>query len=243
MRSNREAEGQAMGRPRIPILYEDNHLLVVEKPVNLLTQGDSSGDPDLLSLLKQEIKVRYGKPGRVYLGLVHRLDRPVGGVMVFARTSKAASRLAEQLRTGGFKKTYLAVVHDRLEIKGHLEHYLAKDRATNLVYVVSPAEPGGKKAILDYEVLSEKEGLSLVRIHLLTGRSHQIRVQFSTIGHPLYGDQKYGSSLNKPGQQIALWSHQILLRHPTKKEEMIFTSSPPERRPWSLFAEIGIAPF
>ncbi|NLY91992.1 MAG: RluA family pseudouridine synthase [Firmicutes bacterium] len=224
-----------MSGQKIPILYEDNHLLVVEKPVNLPTQADSSGDPDLLSILKHDLKTRYQKPGQVYLGLVHRLDRPVGGVMVFAKTSKAASRLAEQLRTGGFKKTYLAVVHGKLEIKGHLEHFLAKDKAANMVRVVSPADTSGKKAVLTYEVLAEKEGLSLVRVHLLTGRSHQIRVQFSAIGHPLYGDQKYGPSLNKPGQQIALWSHRILFLHPTKKEEMSFTSSPPARAPWHLF--------
>lgn len=224
-----------MSRPRIPLIYEDNHLLVVEKPVNLPTQKDISGDPDLLSLLKEDLKVRYEKPGRVYLGLVHRLDRPVGGVMVFAKTSKAAARLAEQIRTGQFQKTYLAVVHGRLAKEGHLEHFLAKDRATNTVKVVSPADPGGKKAILDYAVLAEKEGFSLIRINLLTGRSHQIRVQFATIGHPLYGDQKYGAALNTPGQQIALWSHRIILRHPTKKEEMSFTSSPPDRAPWNLF--------
>lgn len=224
-----------MSRQRIPILYEDNHLLVVEKPVNVPTQGDASGDPDLLSILKEDIKVRYQKPGRVYLGLVHRLDRPVGGVMVFARTSKAASRLADQLRTGAFKKTYLAVVHGQLEKKGRLEHFLAKNRTTNMVHVVSSAEAGGKKAVLEYERLAVEKGFSLVRVNLLTGRAHQIRVQFSTIGHPLYGDQKYGPSHNKPGQQIALWSQQILFRHPTKKEEMIFSSSPPDRTPWNLY--------
>ncbi|HEY8344099.1 MAG TPA: RluA family pseudouridine synthase [Bacillota bacterium] len=224
-----------MNRPRIPLLYEDNHLLVVEKPVNVPTQGDASGDPDLLSILKEDLKTRYKKPGRVYLGLVHRLDRPVGGVMVFAKTSKAASRLAEQLRTGGFKKIYLAVVHGKLENKGRLEHFLAKDKAANMVQVVSSTDPGGKKAVLDYEVLAEKEGLSLILVNLLTGRSHQIRVQFSSSGHPLYGDQKYGASLNKPGQQIALWSHQIIFPHPTKKEEMIFASSPPDWAPWNFF--------
>jgi 23S rRNA pseudouridine1911/1915/1917 synthase len=224
-----------MGQQKIALLYEDNHLLVVEKPVNMPTQGDASGDPDLLSLLKEDLKERYQKPGQVYLGLVHRLDRPVGGVMVFAKTSKAASRLGEQIRTGGFKKTYLAVVHGQPEKSGRLEHFLLKDRATNIVQVVSSAATGGKKAILEYEVLMEKEGLSLVRINLLTGRSHQIRVQFSTLGHPLYGDQKYGASFNKPGQQIALWSQEIQCLHPTKKEAMTFSSSPPLVAPWHLF--------
>ncbi len=223
-----------MSRQKISLLFEDNHLLVVEKPVNIPTQGDASGDLDLLSLLKEDLKVRYQKPGQVYLGLVHRLDRPVGGVMVFAKTSKAAARLSEQIRTGQFRKTYLAVVHGQPEKSGRLEHFLAKDRATNTVQV-SSSVAAGKKAILEYEALMEREGLSLVRINLLTGRSHQIRVQFSTIGHPLYGDQKYGASLNTPGQQLALWSHQIKCLHPTKKEEMTFSSSPPPVNPWYLF--------
>ena len=167
-----------MGQQKIALLYEDTHLLVVEKPVNMPTQGDASGDPDLLSLLKEDLKVRYQKPGQVYLGLVHRLDRPVGGVMVFAKTSKAASRLGEQIRTGGFKKTYLAVVHGQPEKSGRLEHFLLKDRATNIVQVVSSAATGGKKAILEYEVLTEKEGLSLVRINLLTGRSIRSECSF-----------------------------------------------------------------
>jgi len=231
-----------MNRQKIPLLYEDNHLLVVEKPVNVPTQADASGDPDLLSLLKEDIKARYQKPGRVYLGLVHRLDRPVGGVMVFAKTSKAASRLVEQMRTGGFKKTYLAVVHGRPDKSGRLEHFLMKDKAANMVKAVPSTEAGGKKAVLEYEALAEREGLSLVRINLLTGRSHQIRAQFSTIGHPLYGDQKYGAAHNKPGQQIALWSYRILFRHPTKKEGMIFSSSPPDRAPWNLFDKYCIEP-
>jgi 23S rRNA pseudouridine1911/1915/1917 synthase len=219
----------------ITILYEDNHLLVVEKPVNIPSQEDISGDPDLLSLLKKDIKIRYQKPGNVYLGLVHRLDRPVGGVMVFAKTSKAASRLSEQIRTQAFGKYYLAVVHGRPKDKqGRLEHYLKKNKAANTVQVVSPAVPGGKHAILEYQVRSSTDKFSLVHVNLMTGRSHQIRVQFAAIGHPLFGDQKYGAHLNSPGQQIALWSHQINFRHPTTKEEMIFTSPPPDEYPWNL---------
>jgi 23S rRNA pseudouridine1911/1915/1917 synthase len=223
----------------ISILYEDNHLLVVEKPVNVPTQEDASGDPDLLSILKEEIKARYQKPGNVYLGLVHRLDRPVGGAMVFAKTSKAASRLSDQIRTHAFGKTYLAVIRGiPSEKNGRLEHYLEKDQASNTVQAVPPSTPGSKHAILEYEVLSSKESLSLVSVHLLTGRSHQIRVQFSEIGHPLYGDQKYGAGVNAPGQQIALWSIRIHLQHPTTKKEMEFTSHPPDQHPWNLFSSI-----
>lgn len=225
----------SLEKSRFKILYEDNHLLVVEKPVNIPSQGDSSGDPDLLSLLKSDIKERYQKPGNVYLGLVHRLDRPVGGVMVFAKTSKAASRLSEQIRSQAFGKYYLALVHGRPKDKqGRLEHYLKKDRTSNMVQVVSSSDPGGKHAILDYQVLKSTEKFSLVHVNLLTGRSHQIRVQFAAIGHPLFGDQKYGAHLNVPGQQIALWSHQITFRHPTTKEEMTFTSHPPAEHPWNL---------
>lgn len=221
----------------IPVIFEDNHLLVVEKPVNIPVQEDSSGDPDLLSMLKDYVKHKYNKPGNVYLGLVHRLDRPVGGVMTFARTSKAASRLSEQVRNHEFKKSYLAVVHGKPgENSGRLEHYLLKDARTNTVKVVLSSDPGGKKAVLEYQVVGVNGKLSLVKVNLVTGRSHQIRVQFAAIGHPLFGDQKYGAQLNSPGQQIALWSNLISLRHPTTKEEMTFSSLPPDEHPWDLFA-------
>jgi 23S rRNA pseudouridine1911/1915/1917 synthase len=224
---------------QIPILYEDNHLLVVEKPVNIPTQEDASGDPDLLTILKADIKVRYQKPGNVYLGLVHRLDRPVGGAMVFAKTSKAASRLSEQVRTHAFGKEYLAVIHGSPnQKKGRMEHYLLKNQAANIVKAVSSSTPGSKQAVLEYEVLSSKESFSLVRINLLTGRSHQIRVQFSASGHPLFGDQKYGADVNTPGQQIALWSYRIRIQHPTTKKEMEFISHPPDHYPWNLFSSI-----
>lgn len=221
------------------IIYEDNHLLVVEKPVNIPSQADETKDPDMLAILKEDIKVRYNKPGNVFLGLVHRLDRPVGGAMVFARTSKAASRLSEQVRSRGFKKVYLAVVHGSPAQKSaRLEHFLLKDSSSNTVKAVDRSVEGSKEAILDYTVLENAHNLSLVRINLHTGRSHQIRVQFSTIGHPLYGDQKYGSRLNKPGQQLALWSHEISCQHPTTQEVMTFLSSPPDSLPWNLFKSL-----
>ncbi|NSW90890.1 MAG: RluA family pseudouridine synthase [Firmicutes bacterium] len=224
------------GRRIIRIIYEDNHLLVVEKPVNVLTQGDITGDEDLLTILKEDIKKRYNKPGNVYLGLVHRLDRPVGGVMVFAKTSKAASRLSDQIRTGSFEKSYLAVIYGTPDcLKGRLEHYLIKDNRMNKVYVVDNAEKGGKKAILEYEVLKSKGNMSLVKINLLTGRPHQIRVQFATMGYPLYGDQKYNAGLSRAGEQLALWSYVVRLIHPVKKEKMAFQSNPPETYPWNVF--------
>lgn len=210
--------------------------MVVEKPVNMLTQSDITGDYDLLSLLKNDLKIRYQKPGNVYLGLVHRLDRPVGGVMVFAKTSKAASRLSAQMREGNLEKNYLAVIHGLLESKnGRLHDYLVKDRCRNMVTVVPSTTPGAKEAWLDYWVLEEREGLSLIRIALGTGRSHQIRVQFATIGHPLYGDRKYGVSTNRTGQQLALYSCRLRLQHPVSKEQLEFNSAPPSTYPWTTF--------
>lgn len=204
------------------VIYEDNHLLVVEKPVNIPMQEDSSKDEDLLSLCKEYIKKKYDKPNEVYLGLVHRLDRPVGGVCVFARTSKAASRLSKQIQTHEFHKEYLALVEDNgLKDHDHFEDYLLKNNKTNMVKV----DPKGKIAKLDYEVIKRKNNLALVRINLHTGRSHQIRVQFSSRNHPLWGDQRYNPNA-VVGQQIALWSHKIEFEHPTTKEKLTFISEP-----------------
>ncbi|GIQ67632.1 RNA pseudouridine synthase [Xylanibacillus composti] len=217
----------------IPILFEDNHVLVVEKPVNLLSQADQTGDPDMLTLLKQDLKRRYNKPGNVYLGLVHRLDRPVGGVMVFAKTSKAASRLSDAIRTHSFQKVYMAILRGQPgRQEDRLVHRLRKDAAANRVSVVSRNDPQGKEAVLDYRVIASADGLSLVEIQLHTGRPHQIRVQFAEIGCPLYGDQRYGSLVNEPGQQMALWATHLTFPHPILKEPMSFTSSPPNQIPW-----------
>lgn len=221
---------------KIRLIFEDNHLLVAEKPVNLLSQPDSTGDPDMLSLLKEDIKRRFVLPGNVYLGLVHRLDRPVGGVMVFARTSKAAARLSAQLRDRTFLKSYLAVIRGKLSpAQGRLKHHLAKDNAANKVYYAAD----GKEAVLDYRLLEFCQNLSLVSIRLHTGRSHQIRVQMSLAGHPLYGDQKYGAQVNKPGEQLALWAAEVTFAHPVRKELLTFTSLPPVSYPWRLFNTAG----
>lgn len=223
----------------IPILYEDNHILVVEKPRNIPVQADQTGDPDLLTLLKEDIKIRYQKPGNVYLGLVHRLDRPVGGVMVFAKTSKAASRLSDAFRRQAVERSYLAVVRGAPSEKaGLLTHYLVKNARENKVAVVRPSHPQGKKAVLDYEWIGQQDRLSLLSVRLHTGRPHQIRVQLAASGCPLYGDQKYGIHVNKPGQQLALWSHEISFIHPVQKEEMHFISNPPAEYPWSEWAHL-----
>lgn len=220
---------------RINLIYEDNHILVIEKPVNIPTQKDQSEDLDLLTLLKDDLKLRYNKPGNVFLGLVHRLDRPVGGVMVFAKTSKAASRLSDQIRKREFNKIYYAVtVGTPTKLSDTLTHYLLKNTITNQVKSVPPGTPEAKEAILSYDILASKEGLSLARVKLHTGRPHQIRVQFSTIGYPLYGDAKYGRPDNEK-TQIALWSREIGFKHPTQNENMSFSCYPPTLYPWSLF--------
>lgn len=228
--------GELGEKMNIKILFEDNHIIVIEKPINVPTQEDESGDIDMLSLVKQYIKEKYNKPGNVFLGLVHRLDRPVGGVMIFARTTKAASRLSEQVRGRQFKKTYLAIVHGKPEKqKDTLTNYLLKDSNTNTVKIVRKDVAEAKEAILDYEVLQTIEGLSLLKINLRTGRPHQIRVQLTNIGNPLWGDQKYGQQLNKPGQQIALWASEIAIVHPITKKEELFCSLPPKKHPWNDF--------
>lgn len=215
---------------KINIVYEDNHLLIVEKPINVPVQLDSSNDQDLLSILKSYLKEKYNKPGNVYLGLIHRLDRPVGGIMVFAKTSKAASRLSEQVRNHTFKKFYYAIVEGKVKEKETLVDKLIKDSRTNISYVSDK----GKEAKLDYELVSYNSKYSLVRINLKTGRSHQIRVQFSSRNHPLFGDQKYNKN-SKVGDQIALFAYEISFIHPIKKELMTFKLDLPTRNPWNLF--------
>ncbi|HBV03607.1 RNA pseudouridine synthase [Mammaliicoccus lentus] len=225
----------------INVLYEDNHLLIVEKPVNIAVQEDASKDMDLLNMLKSYIKEKYNKPGDVYLGLVHRLDRPVGGVMVFARTSKAASRLSNELRKQQIYRKYKAIIRGTLPNKqGELVDYLYKDRKKNLVSVVSSKNKDGKKAILEYKVLSKKDNLSMLEVELKTGRSHQIRVQLANQGTPLYGDQKYGEHVNKHGQQIALWASSLSVKHPTKDEMITVESEPPKEYPWAEFTHTSV---
>ncbi|CAM3282314.1 MULTISPECIES: RluA family pseudouridine synthase [Saccharibacillus] len=224
--------------PPVPVLLEDNHVLGVVKPVNIPVQEDASGDPDMLTLLKRDLKLRHDKPGNVFLGLVHRLDRPVGGAMVFAKTSKGASRLSDAVRTHAIRKTYAAVTngvpHKR---EGRLVDYLLKDERSNTVSVVPKGTPGAKEAILDYVVLADDGRRSLIRVELHTGRSHQIRVQMSRLGCPLFGDQKYGASQTKPGEQIALWSVRLRFPHPITKASTLLISMPPAVAPWTQWPD------
>ena len=205
----------------INILYEDNHLLVVEKKVGVLSQSDGTNTPDMLTILKKYIKEKYNKPGNVYLGLVHRLDKNVGGVMAFAKTSKAARRLSEQIRNREFKKTYLAVCKGILDSNGKYQDYLKRVGYRSEV----SNSKDGKLASLNYQVLAVKDNNSLVKINLETGRHHQIRVQFTYHNHPLLGDEKYGSKGKYP---LALFAYKLEFAHPTTKEILNFTIVPQE---------------
>lgn len=210
----------------IRVLYEDNHLLVVEKPANVPVQADASGDEDLLTACKGYIKEKYQKPGEVYLGLVHRLDRPVGGVMVFARTSKAAARLTEQFSAHRTEKRYAAIVEGSAPGEGRLTDFLLKNEATNTTAVVKEGTPGAKLAKLSFRTLARSDGLSLLDVDLQTGRPHQIRVQLSHGGFPIKGDQRYNPTA-RVGEQIRLWAYALTISHPTLKEEMTFYALPP----------------
>ncbi len=201
---------------KLNILYEDNHIIVVFKPAGILSQADKTGDDDMLTLIKKYIKEKYNKPGNVYLGLVHRLDRQVSGIMVFAKTSKAASRLSEEIRNNKMHKKYRAIIHGYLDKKeGTLINRIEKlDNKKVLIDT-----PSGKEAILNYKVIKEKNNLSLVDIDLVTGRYHQIRIQFASINHSLLGDYLYNK---KDTNNLALVSYSLSFIHPTTKEKMNF---------------------
>lgn len=208
------------------IVYEDNRVIVVIKPHNVSVQEDDSKDPDMLTIIKDFLKKRDNKPGNVFLGLVHRLDRPTGGVMVFAKTSKAASRLSKELKDKRLKKHYLCVVNGRPQLAtNRLVTYLKKDEKTNTVKIAPKLEAGSKEAILEYEVIETKNKYSLIEVNLITGRSHQIRVQMSAqLNCPIFGDFKYGDK--EHGGNLALWAYELTFTHPTTKENMRFTVAP-----------------
>lgn len=219
----------------LKVIYEDNHIIVVEKQPNIPSQADKTNDIDMLSIIKSYIKEKYNKPGNVYLGLVHRLDRPVGGVMVFAKTSKAAARLSEQVREKVFKKEYLTVVDGKMKEKnGSFEDYLWKNERSNLSKVVDKDYKNAKYAKLDYEMIKYDEdiNLSVLKINLHTGRHHQIRVQLSSRNHSIYGDQKYGT--RGRGKQIALWAYKLTIKHPITNEELTFYSIPEHIGTWKI---------
>ena len=208
------------------IIYEDNHIIVVIKPYNVAVQEDDSKDLDMLTIIKDYIKERDNKPGNVFLGLVHRLDRPTGGVMVFAKTSKAASRLSKQIKDKTMRKKYFCVVNGKPQLASNrLVTYLKKDEKTNTVKIAPKLELGAKEAILDYEVVVSKDKYSLIDVNLITGRSHQIRVQMSAqLNATIFGDFKYGDK--EHGGNLSLWSYELTFAHPISKEIMKFKVAP-----------------
>jgi len=213
----------------LKVLYTDNHLVVVEKPAGMLVQGDSTGDETLLDITKQYIKEKYNKPGDVYLGLVHRLDRPSSGVIVFAKTSKAASRLTDQFKNKQIKKKYLALVQGMIPRNGSYEDYLYREEKVSKVSRLKK----GDFAELSFKQLAFQRNVSLAEIDLKTGRHHQIRVQFASRGNPILGDFLYGSKEKFPWKTIGLHALSITLTHPTTKEKMTFSTFP--GRNWPHF--------
>ena len=215
--------------PPFDVLHLDNHLLVAVKPAGLLTQGDRTGDDDLVTLGKAFLKERFDKPGNVFLGLVHRLDRPVSGVVVLARTSKAAGRLSEAFRERRVEKRYLAVVEGTLEGGGEAVDWLKKEKGH--VSVVAPDTPGAKEARLRWRAVASKDGLTLVEVELLTGRAHQVRVQLAALGPPILGDFRYGAHRELDGKNLALHAYRLAFEHPVKREWVAFSAPPPSS--WS----------
>ncbi len=223
-------------------VYEDNHVIAVIKEPNIPVQEDYSGDPDLQNLLKGYIKRKYQRPGNVFVALVHRLDRPASGIMIFARTSKAASRIADQFRRKKVGKTYLAVVEGNPPEEAELRDFLYKDNDRNLVSVVGPDQPKAKEAILRMKCLQRRQGLALIEVDLVTGRSHQIRVQCSHAGFPLWGDYKYGFQDQPERRNMALLSRRIEFEHPVKKERITFYANVREDEPWNIFDPLPPVP-
>ncbi len=225
-----------MNKDDLIVLHEDNHIIVVFKPQNIPCCEDSSKDMDLLTVIKEHVKEKENKPGNVYVGLVHRLDRVTGGVMVYAKSSKAASRLSEQMRSGDFEKKYFTVlVGSPREKRATLTDYMKKNPINNMVYVCPQTVEGAKFAELEYKVVEEVNGLSLALVTLHTGRTHQIRVQMSHNNTPVYGDMRYGGEKAKKGN-IALWATTLAFTHPVSKERLVFKIEPPkDANPWKLF--------
>jgi 23S rRNA pseudouridine1911/1915/1917 synthase len=223
------------------ILYEDNHLIIVNKHPSQIVQGDKTGDEPLSEAIKKYIKEKCNKPGEVFLGVVHRLDRPVSGIVLFSRTSKALSRLNEMLKNREIKKVYWAVVKNQPpEKSAHLIHYIYRDEKKNKSFIVSEKKKGSKKAEMIYNLIRSSDNYHLIEIELLTGRHHQIRAQLAHIGCPIKGDLKYGFPRTNPNGSIHLHSRRIEFLHPVKKESVVLEADPPEDKIWNYFVNSNL---
>ena len=219
------------------VIYEDNHIIVVNKTVNEIVQGDKTGDVPLVDKVKKYIKEKYNKPGEVFLGVVHRLDRPTSGIVIFARTSKALSRLNEMFRNGDVHKTYWAITANcPKEDSGILENYLKKNEKLNKSFIAKPQDKEAKKAVLKYQIISKSDRYYLFEINLLTGRHHQIRCQLSSIGCPVKGDLKYGYPRSNPDGGLSLHARKVEFVHPVSKKEISIVADVPKNdKLWEFF--------
>ena len=215
------------------VVYEDNHIIIVDKCSGEIVQGDKTGDKPLSETVKEYIKQKYNKPGNVFLGVVHRLDRPVSGLVVFAKTSKALSRLNDMFRTGDVHKTYWAVVKRRdIAMEGTLTDWLTRNERQNKSYAHEREVPGAKKAVLKYKVRAVADNYMLIEVTLLTGRHHQIRCQLAHMGCPIKGDLKYGAPRSNPDGSISLLSRRVEFVHPVSKENIVAYADVPDDRLW-----------
>ena len=219
------------------VVYEDNHIIIVNKACGEIVQGDRTGDQPLVETLKLWIKEKYQKPGNVFCGVTHRIDRPTCGLVVFARTSKGLSRMNELFRRGDVHKTYWAIVKNRPpKITDRLEDYLVSQEKNNKTYIVKPGTKGSQKAIMEYKVIAQSDNYFLLEIELLTGRKHQIRAQLAHIGCPIKGDLKYGAPRSNPDGGISLQSHRISFVHPVSKKVIDITAPVPDDNLWKTLA-------
>ena len=222
------------------VLYEDNHVIIVSKKAGEIVQGDKTGDVPLLETVKQYVAERYNKPGNVFLGLVHRLDRPVSGIVLFARTSKALSRLSELFRTRALRKVYWAIVtNEPRQPEGTLTHWLTRDERTNKARAYDREVPGSKQAVLDYRVIGRSDRYWLLEVELHTGRHHQIRCQLSKMGCPIKGDLKYGAPRNNPDGSISLHARLLEFEHPVSHIPISVTAPVPDDRLWKAMEANG----
>ena len=221
------------------VLYEDNHLIIVNKTCSEIVQGDKTGDTPLSEMLKTWLKEKYNKPGNVFVGVTHRLDRPVSGVVVFAKTSKALARLNDMFRNGEVKKSYWAIVKQTPEQEsGELVHYLVRNEKSNKSVAYDREKPGSKRAVLDYRVLARSDRYTLLEVDLKTGRHHQIRCQLSKIGSPIKGDLKYGAERSNPDGGISLHARHVEFIHPVSKERISVTAPVPNDNLWKAFEQM-----